>query len=167
MLDYNRRLRTALTLPLLSWDVVSMQRGHHFLTTTVEKDLKKLTSLQAHHSWDQSAKALADLLSSHVYEALVLTNQEELIEWVSDGFASMTGYGPEEVLHRKPDMLQNPNTDPGDTQIIRQHLTARKTFTATVLNERKNGEEYRCELHVVPLTSAGETTHFLALEREV
>lgn len=167
MLDYNRRLRAVVDLPLMNWDVVAMERGRHFLKFTVEQDLKMLSAYRNKCDWDISTDEMADLLSVHAYEALVLTDDLQHIQWVSEGFTAMTGYQPEEVIGHKPAMLQPEIPQNDDLERIRIGIQLQKPFTASVINLRKNGEEYRCKLEIYPLTRANNLVNFLALESEI
>ena len=43
-----------------------------------------------------------------------------------------------------------------------------ESFTETVVNYRKNGETYLCQIKVVPLyNEVNELTHYLAFEKEL
>ncbi|SFE41037.1 PAS domain-containing protein [Thermoflexibacter ruber] len=102
------------------------------------------------------------------YEALVLTNAERVILWVNKGFETMTGYRTCEVLGKRPSFLQGKNTDPNTRLQFRQKLQEGKNFDLTIVNYRKNGEEYFCRVEIHPLTSPlGQISHYLALEQEI
>lgn len=100
--------------------------------------------------------------------AIVVTDAEEQIEWVSEGFFHMTGYQPEEVQGRNPNFLQGKETSPEDIGQIRQLVNKNEPFSAVILNYRKNGEPYNCKIRVYPIFSRQqELVNFLAVENEV
>jgi len=102
------------------------------------------------------------------YEAIVLTNTTLVIEWVSSGFSRMTGYTADEVTGKTPKLLQGIHTSEITRKKIREHIHKQQPFTETLINYRKNKEEYLCRVSVLPMhNSHNQLTHFLALESEV
>jgi len=90
------------------------------------------------------------------------------IVYVNDAFERITGYSRAETLGRTPRMLQGLKTDPEELARVQQHLRQWETFTATLLNYKKNGEEFWVEMVVAPVADAsGRQTHWVAIERDV
>ena len=51
---------------------------------------------------------------------------------------------------------------------IREDLASKYTFTGDLINYRKNGETYICNINIVPIYSKkDELKYFLAIEKEV
>ena len=124
------------------------------------KELKEATKL----SLDNTIIAV---LEETYYEALVVTNLEKEILWASNGFKEMTGYSKSFALGKKPTFLQGKNTSQESLSEIRQLLKAQKRFSRSIVNYRKNGEEYLCHIQVIPIYGKGKKlTHFLAMESE-
>lgn len=105
---------------------------------------------------------------------LVVTDTEGVIIWASSRFLTMTGYTPAEALGQTPAFLQGPDTDTATVRrlsdrLVRASLTGRiRPIRERILNYRKGGEKYWCELEIDPLwTTGGELTHFLAIEKEI
>jgi PAS domain S-box-containing protein len=100
--------------------------------------------------------------------AVVVTDARERIKWVSEGFYRMTGYEQEEVLMRKPGFLQGEETDKAILQQIRQALNLQQPSEGTLLNYRKNGEPYYCNIAITPLLNhENKLVNFIAVEQEV
>lgn len=100
--------------------------------------------------------------------AIVVTDEKENIEWVSEGFFHMTGYPANEVLGKNPKFLQGQETSLDEVTRIRQSVIKSSPFTSVILNYRKNGEPYNCEIKVYPLFNRNqELVNFLAVEKEV
>ncbi|MBN7801137.1 PAS domain-containing protein [Algoriphagus aestuariicola] len=102
------------------------------------------------------------------FDALVVTDLNQVIEWVSEGFERMTGYSASEVIGQKPKLLQGPNTSLSAKNMIRKALEEKRPVEATLHNYKKDGSAYRCRIQVVPLFAASQSpTHFLAFEKSL
>ncbi|MGA7955378.1 MAG: methyl-accepting chemotaxis protein [Gloeobacterales cyanobacterium] len=101
--------------------------------------------------------------------AIILTNNEGLIEWVNEGFTRATGYTLEEVMAKKPgSLLQGPDTDPATVQRIREKLLSKQPFTEEILNYTKQGEPYWISLNITPsLDQDGNVLQFIAIESDI
>ena len=107
------------------------------------------------------------ILQSTPYEALVVTDLEKTIIWANNGFHEMTGYSKHFAIGKQPKFLQGEKTSQKTKMEIRSLLEQQKRFSKSLVNYRKNGEEYICEIDVVPLFNTNNVvTHFLAMERE-
>ena len=99
---------------------------------------------------------------------LILTDLSKTILWTSNNFLAMTGYSDAEVIGYTPGILQGPDTDPATVLRVRESLRRADSVKAELLNYRKSGEPYICQVQIDPLyNSQGELTHFLAVESEV
>lgn len=102
------------------------------------------------------------------YDALVLTLADENIVWVNNGFTEMTGYSKNFALGKRPTFLQGAKTSLTVKREIREQLESRHSFSGSIVNYRKNGETYLCQVKIVPIhDSNGVIINFLALEREL
>lgn len=150
--------------PLLSWDVY------------VNHYQKMVSGIEHRIEIDQLAKAADHIgcvtdfgfVGSKNYDALILTDAEQTILWVSDGFTEMTGYGRKYAQGKKPHFLQGANTSLESKSRIRQLLKKEVPFNESVVNYRKDATEYECEVSIFPLkNSMGNTNAFLALEKKI
>lgn len=129
----------------------------------LENDLAELRAL-LHRELHPS---VVEILQNSRYEALVVTDSSKNIVWANNGFHEMTGYAKSFAIGKKPNFLQGVNTSETVREEIRQQLKAQIRFKASILNYRKNGEEYQCHIDVMPLFDSNKNlTHFLAMERE-
>lgn len=150
--------------PLLSMDIYSGNFQHSLELEKRKMDLKELLQLEPelNSSFDHQ------LILQQAYDALVLTDMNQNITWVNKGFNKMTGYSSSFALGKSPKFLQGEKTIPETTQRIRQQLGNQKTFSEIVINYRKNKEEYKCEITIIPLFDYNQNlTHYLAIEKEV
>lgn len=113
-----------------------------------------------------TTSSLSHFLSDE-YDALVLTNTSQNILWVSEGFTHMTGYSKKYALGKTPVFLQGKETSVEVRNQIREELKSKHSFTGNILNYRKNGEKYLCNITILPIYNKKENLkYFLALEKE-
>ncbi|WP_026970165.1 PAS domain-containing protein [Algoriphagus terrigena] len=146
--------------PLLAWDIASQRR----FQTPASKAIRKLRELAKLHKWTLDIS----LFLRKDFDALVVTDLDQVIAWVSDGFEEMTGYCPLEVVGQKPNLLQGPKTSLESKKRIREAIMKKRPMKATLLNYKKDGTAYRCRIEVIPIFIDSQThTHFLAIEKSI
>ena len=155
---------SGICAPLLSMDLYSAYFHHSLEIEKRKLDLSELISQ------DSNLASTFDhqIILQQSYDALVLTDVDLKINWVNKGFTKMTGYPAKYALGKSPKFLQGENTSPETTQRIRQQLGNKEIFSEIVINYRKNKEEYKCEITIIPLFNRNKSlTHYLAIEKEV
>jgi PAS domain S-box-containing protein len=127
-------------------------------------DSLKLQQFKKQFHWNSDI----DQLLNQSYDALVVTDSDQSILWVNQGFTKMTGYSKKYAVGKKPNFLQGKNTNVSSRNSIRRKIKNFEIITTKLINYRKNNEEYLCEVTIVPLFNKDFTTaHFIALEREI
>nr|WP_297786030.1 PAS domain-containing protein [uncultured Allomuricauda sp.] len=107
------------------------------------------------------------ILKQENYDALVVTSWDQNIVWVNQGFTEMTGYNKKYALGKKPNFLQGADTSNRIKKQIKEGLQNNHRYNVSIVNYRKNGETYRCQIKILPLSdSKQELSHFIALEKE-
>jgi PAS domain S-box-containing protein len=155
--------RHASKSPLNSWDIYSMHQHQFSKVEMRKKETEFLHQLRDHYKW----KTDLDTILDKEYHALVLTDDLINIQWVNRGFYALTGYLEREVLGKKPRILQGSKTAKDSRIAIRESLYSGYSFSTTLVNYRKNKEEYNCRVSIYPLfNSKKDLTHFIALESE-
>lgn len=150
--------------PLMSWDIAVTVYWDLLENGRKTNDLRKLTMFAQEYNWSVD---LPIILASS-YQALVLTNVDQVICWVSPGFKAMTGYPANFAIGKTAGFLQGKNTSSVVKEDIKTQLNAGKTFTGSIINCRRNQEEYLCQLSIFPIQNEQNIiTHFLALEQEI
>ena len=80
----------------------------------------------------------------------------------------MNGYHPSEIIGRTPKIFQGKGTSKSALTEIREAISAKRPFEATVVKYRKDGSPYKCWIKGTPVKNAiGEVVNFVAFEREV
>jgi PAS domain S-box-containing protein len=149
--------------PLASGDIYSSYM--HQLTTEEKKksDLQALLQFKKKLNW---VIELEKILKNDYY-TIVLTDVKQIIQWANKTFPAMTGYPLNYAIGKSPRFLQGAKTSEETRKRIRQQLMFTQPFTETVVNYRKNKEEYHCKVTIYPIANdKQEITHFLALESE-
>lgn len=149
--------------PLLSGDIYSNYMHQLAAEEKKKSDLQALIAFQKKANW---IVELEKILQNEYY-TLVLTDVKQIIQWASKTFPVMTGYPLNYAIGKSPRFLQGQNTCEETKTRIRQQLKFGNPFTETVVNYRKNNEEYHCKVTIYPIANdKQEITHFLALESE-
>lgn len=101
------------------------------------------------------------------YDALVLTDVSQNIIWVNDGFKDMTGYTKKFVIGKKPSFLQGKKTSTTTKKKLREDLAFNHTYSGSIINYRKNGELYSCQITILPIYGLDEKLqYYIAIEKD-
>lgn len=101
--------------------------------------------------------------------AVIVTDSQQRIEWVNDGFVRLTGYSSEDVVGRVPrDVLQGPDSDPVARAHMAAAIRAQQPFDAEILNYGKGGHQYWVRIEAEPTWDAsGGLTGYIAVETDI
>jgi len=147
--------------PLTSWDI-SCKNIYGAINTGQE--LQCLKVLEKEYNWVQFPELRIPLLHK---KTVVITNSRKEIIWVSRRFYHMTGYLPSEAIGKKPIFLQGPNTDKNTLCLINEKLKALESSNHKILNYKKDGRQYICDLEIHPIFDKFHTpVNFVAIEFE-
>lgn len=116
---------------------------------------------------------LIAVLTTDSETAVVVTDGElshpgPTILYVNGAFERMTGYSRAELVGRTPRLLQGEKTSLATRRTLGRALRQGKRMKVALINYRKSGEPYRCEVEVFPILDRdGVLINAVALEREV
>jgi PAS domain S-box-containing protein len=150
-------------MPLLSWDISSQ---HYFKTLEnlkIERDINMVKVFAAKVKWKNE---IDTIFNNEDFDALIITDTEQKILWVNDGFTQMTGYSKTFAVNKKPQFLQGTNTSIKSKSRFRNKLNSLKPFTEIITNYRKDNSSYECEVKIIPMYSEN-VTHYLAIEKQI
>lgn len=160
--DSNSMLQSN-NMPLMSWDFFMDSYHRRMVRAKKETELEKVMAFAKQFEWQHN---LENAFSEHDYEALIITDQNQKIIWVNEGFTSMTGYTKTFAVNKTPRFLQGKETSLETKARIKSKIAQGKPFQDIITNHRKDNSTYKCEVNIIPLYGA-ETTHFIAFERKV
>jgi PAS domain S-box-containing protein len=101
-------------------------------------------------------------------DPVIITDKDGTIEYVNAAFTHITGYAATEAVGQTPRLLRS-NTHPlAFYQTFWETILAGQAWRGVFVNRKKNGELYFAETTVTPLLSSqGELTHFVSVEKDI
>jgi PAS domain S-box-containing protein len=117
---------------------------------------------------DQQVKLLAKVVSQ-IKEAVIISDKQGMIQWVNEGFTTITGYKMEEVTGKKTGyLLHGPLTDVEVAKRINEKLEKGESLVEEVINYKKDGTAYWVRISAKPIhNDAGEITNYISVETDI
>jgi PAS domain S-box-containing protein len=148
------------SVPILCWDL-------HYESInelkTFSSDIKRIKRISSKFKWDITDLDINKRLKN---EVVLITDPKLKIIFASEGIAKMTGYTEKEILGKFPKIFQGPMTSALVLKEIRIAIEKQIPFEKTVLNYKKSGETYDCNINAFPVfNSKGALSHFIAFEK--
>lgn len=108
------------------------------------------------------------LVANETDNAVIITDDKGLIEYVNNGFTKLTGWQYEEVKGKKPgSFLQGKATSPDTVERIRERIKHRESFYDEILNYKRDGTPYWTSLSINPVFQDGRLANFIAVQADV
>lgn len=103
-----------------------------------------------------------------ITEAIPIDESGPRILYVNEAFTRMTGYTADEVIGQPPKFLHGPDSEKEELDKLTHAMQEWKSCEITVLNYKKNGDEFWNEISVSPVSDQnGQFTHWIAIVRDV
>ena len=139
-------------LPLTNWEF----RNYSLSDAVI---FKKIQS-----NWNIKKDYLS--LSLKENKEIIVTDKNFKIVFATNTISKISGYQLTEILGKSPKMFQGKATSEFTQKKIKQALTELKPFKEIVLNYKKNGETYWCEIEAYPMFDKnGAFLNYIALEK--
>ena len=101
-------------------------------------------------------------------EAIMITDTQGVIEYVSPAFQHITGYTYDEAVGKKPDILKSGQHDEAFYQKMWAALESGEVWRSHFIDKRKDGKLFEAEVTISPVRDAwGEITNYVAVNRDV
>lgn len=140
------------SLPLISWEF----RKDHFSDAILFKKIQI--------NWSNKQDYLKQ--SQKENRELIITDLNFKIIFASKTISRISGYQPEEILGKSPVVFQGEKTSELTRQKIKTAISNLKPFKEVILNYRKNGNSYWCEIEGYPMFDKnGAFLNYIALEK--
>ncbi|WP_299103922.1 PAS domain-containing protein [uncultured Tenacibaculum sp.] len=162
-IKHNIGVRDLNPLLLLSWDIFMDDYHKRVVEARKRVELEKVLSLAKQFNWQNDIERA---FIENDYEALIVTDKDQNIIWVNDGFSAMTGYSKSFALNKTPRFLQGKKTSMKTKEKIKSKIALNQPFKDIIINHRKDNSTYKCEVKIIPLYN-NETTHFIAFEKQI
>ncbi|MFC4688979.1 PAS domain-containing protein [Dokdonia genika] len=148
--------------PLQSWDIFSEGLAQNSIKARKKAEREQLAVFKKKYKWTIDVASITD----QDYTTIVVTDHTQHIQWVNAGFSDMTGYPKSYAIGKHPRFLQGAKTSPQIRKEIKTHLSKGAVVERQLLNYKKDGTPYLCDIKIIPLrNSKSEITHFMALEK--
>ncbi|ARN72342.1 PAS/PAC domain protein [Nonlabens tegetincola] len=148
------------TTPLIPWKVVGK-----LMWDLTPRILNKMDEIARKYDWHFNY--FVDGYSHSTDYSVIITGSDLKIVFASKNIEDLTGYDPYEMVGQTPKILQGVNTDLDAVERTREALISGIAFKARLLNYKKDGVEYGCELDAFPIYNGnGVLTHHIAFEKE-
>ncbi|GGD15318.1 PAS domain-containing protein [Flavobacterium orientale] len=148
---YHEKLRI-LPLPLVSWNTFSVN----------DLDISVFNSFQK--NWKE--KIDFHSIISVPKREIVITDAKFKIVFASHGIHEMNGYHPSEIIGKSPKIFQGKLTSETTRNSIRKALSKNLPFKEVIINYKKDGTTYRCEIEAYPkFDTSGKLINYIAFER--
>ena len=147
--------------PLLAWDIIAWRLFGN------EYSIHNLTKIATENKWVNVASVIKMFTTNEF--AVVVTNAQQQIQYVNQSFATMTEYEAYEVMNKKPAFLQQNDGRNNAVNIsIGNKIKAGQEAKGKLINYRKSGVAYHCNIHIIPLKNkTGKIVNYIAFEKEV
>jgi PAS domain S-box-containing protein len=100
--------------------------------------------------------------------SVILTDKAGKILFANKAFCAMTGYTPEEILGKTPNLFRSGKHDDAFFAKLWNTILAGRVWQGELINRRKNGILYNEEMTITPIREAnGEITHFIAVKEDI
>lgn len=144
-----------------------VERLHPLLGTLGQ--LVDACRLREQREKDQWELARLSQVVSQTTNAIIITDLEGRIQWVNAGFTRLTGYESDDVIGYNPGhILQGQDSDPAVIEHMHQSLQQQQSFTADIINYRKNKTPYWVQITCNPLFDHNGTLQgFMAIESDI
>ena len=112
--------------------------------------------------------SLAASVFSHAREGIMITDIEGKIVKVNDSFSFITGYSRNEVIGKKPNILQSGIHKREFYEKMWENITNKDYWHGEIYNKRKNGEIYPEMLTISAVKSnIGDTEHYIGIFSDI
>lgn len=113
------------------------------------------------------AKRLATVVEQSP-NMIMITNKDQIIEYVNQRWVEVTGYSQEEMIGKKASIFKTDKTPKETFSMIRKALKEDSTFQGELVNRKKNGEFYRVSCLISPLRDQDENvTHYASIQEDL
>ena len=147
----------------VEWNISPIRDESGVLThfVSVQKSLSELVAAQGTNLLLSQA-----LDASH--DAVLITDQNGVIEYANPAFEAITGYSVTDVLGRTPAFLRSGEHDDAFYVSLWERLGAGLPFRATFVNRHKDGHLFHADQTISPVHSRdGTRTHYVSIIKDL
>ncbi|SNA64694.1 PAS domain-containing protein [Flavobacterium psychrophilum] len=148
---YRKSLKT-IPLPIICWDFHSIKN----------LELSDFDAIQK--NWNEKISFLK--IVNNDKKDIIVTDENFKIIFVTKNIVAITGYNSDEIIGKSPKMFQGVLTSESIKNNIRKAIINKKPFKEVIINYKKDGSTYLCEIEAIPkFNKKGEFLNYIAFER--
>ena len=148
---YRNSLKT-IPLPIICWDFHNI------------KNLELSSFHIIQKNWSEKISFLK--VVNNDKKDIIVTDKNLKIIFATKSILIMTGYHPEEIIGKSPKVFQGILTSDITKTNIRNAISNKLPFKEVVVNYKKDGSTYLCEIEAIPkFDKKGEFLNYIAFER--
>ncbi|HTF05666.1 MAG TPA: PAS domain S-box protein, partial [Bacteroidia bacterium] len=152
----------------LSWGTRLVQGRLVKISKEIEERNRALDQTRAVLEERLTREQLLAMVASRANAIVMITDKDDVVEWVNEEFTRITGYESHEIIGQQPSMLRGVETDEETIKRIRQKKQSGEAFHDEILNYRKDGTEVWLQMHVTPLKDEqGEIEYFITIQEDI
>lgn len=100
--------------------------------------------------------------------AIIITDEQAVIEYVNPRFVELTGYGAGEILGQNPRLLKSGEVPPAQYEEMWKTLSSGLTWRGQLINRKKNGDLFWENAVISPIRDqTGRITNYVALKEDI
>ncbi|MDP2845323.1 MAG: PAS domain S-box protein, partial [Candidatus Methanoperedens sp.] len=101
-------------------------------------------------------------------DSVIITDKDDVVDYVNPAFEKLTGYTREEVIGKKPNILKSGKHDKKFYETLYETIHSGRVYRGEIINKKKNGEIYLVASTITPITDMqGNITHFVSTEKDI
>ncbi|GEM_PF-1556959 len=131
-------------------------------------DITERKQIEAEHKQIEMERRKLSLAVEQSPSIAMITDTRGVIEYVNPKFTEITGYAPEDVIGKTPNILKSSETPPEVFKELWETITTGGEWRGEFRNRKKNGELYWEYASISSIkNSDGAITHFLAVKEDI
>jgi PAS domain S-box-containing protein len=139
-----------LSLPLISWDLIF----HSFDESLSFNAIQKV--------WINKENYHNNIAN----KCVIITDSKFSIQFASKEITELTGYRNSEIIGKSPKMFQGDLSSETSRANIREAISKKHPFKEVILNYRKDGSTYLCEIEAYPkFDKENNLVNYIAFEK--
>lgn len=133
---------------------------------TLAEDKAQLDKMACTHAWRQPWNLSSILFKEG--KVIIVTDTSLHIVFASSNIVDMTGYMAAELHGKTPAIFQGKDTDENMKRKIREAIQNGRGFQVSLINYKKNGERYNCNIEGHPVfNKQNKLLNFIAFETSI
>jgi len=100
-------------------------------------------------------------------EGVMISDSSGVIEYINPAFTHLTGYDADEIVGKSLDVLHKSKQIEAFYRDLWHKVSHGELWSATVLDQRKDGREYSAMMSVAPVFDGEEISHYVTIKQDI